>query len=676
MSRRSIIISIVIGLTLTVLLNAWCYFNDSVIRTEMMISSLLPATAYGGLVVFLFVVNPLIRKARRGITLKGKEIAMIFGILLIACGIPGWGFTQMLTNMVMTPHHDQMTNASWKSENVLAYAPQEMLCDADGQDGADAVNGFVTGLATGDSHINPFRDIPWRAWVRPMKFWLPLSISFLVAVMGLAAVLNRQWSDHEQLPYPIVQFISSMFPDEEGGLSAIFKNKLFIAGFTLSFLILLDNYLCRWFPDSFIPIRLRYDFTPAMKILPIMVKGKGAMLFSPTVIMTVVGLAYFLPSDVSLSMWLAPWLYCLVAGIFATYGIELRSGKMMALSHELFIFSGGYFAIMLMIAYTGRHFYWNTLKRSLGFKSGEDIPEYTVLGMRLFLLGALLFIVQMRLVGVPLLLGAFYAMFAFMVYVVVSRILAETGAYDVGTFVYPCVLLWGIFGASFLGPSIMVTLFIISTVFLGAPGWCVMPFANQAFKLSEGTHDAKAPGRMLKWGTVAMLLAIAVSIPCTVYWQYDKGNIMNSWPHASAIYPFANTVDIVHTLKLQGFTEMAKPGTGLGALANLRPSFPHIMSFVLAAALALLVAFGRLKYTWWPIHPMVFIFLGSGAGMLMSFSFGLGFAIKTLVTKYGGGRMYQEFKPAMIGLVAGMLTGRFIPVLIGTIYYFTTGKTI
>jgi hypothetical protein len=174
-----------------------------------------------------------------------------------------------------------MTNASWKSENVIAYAPQEMLCDADGQEGADAVNGFVTGLATGDSHINPFRDIPWRAWVRPMKFWLPLSISFLVAVMGLAAVLNRQWSDHEQLPYPIVQFISSMFPDEEGGLSAIFKNKLFIAGFTLSFLILLDNYLCRWFPDSFIPIRLRYDFTPAMKILPIMVKGKGAMLFSP-----------------------------------------------------------------------------------------------------------------------------------------------------------------------------------------------------------------------------------------------------------------------------------------------------------------------------------------------------------------------------------------------------------
>ena len=121
---------------------------------------------------------------------------------------------------------------------------------------------------------------------------------------------------------------------------------------------------------------------------------------------------------------------------------------------------------------------------------------------------------------------------------------------------------------------------------------------------------------------------------------------------------------------------MAKPRPWLGGLANLRPSVPHLFSFALTAVLALLVAFGRLKYTWWPIHPMVFIFLGSGAGMLMSFSFGLGFAIKALVTKYGGGKMYQECKPAMVGLVAGTLTGEFIPMLVGTIYYFSTGKTI
>ena len=676
MSRRSIIISIAIGLFLTILLSTWCYFNDSVIRSGLMISSLLPPIAYGGLVIFLLVLNPLLRRVRKGIALKGHEVAIILGIFLIACGIPGWGLTQMLTSQVMFPHHDQLTNASWKSENVIAYAPEEMLCDADGQEGADAVNGFVTGLATGDRHINPFSDIPWSAWGRPMRFWLPLCISFLVAIMGLAAVLNRQWSDHEQLPYPIVQFVSSMFPDEEGGLSQIFRNKLFIIGFSVAFLILLDNYLCRWFPDAFIPIKLRYDFSPAMKLLPIIIKGKGAMLFYPTVIMSVVGLAYFLPSDVSLSMWFAPWLYCLVAGIFATYGIELRSGKMMALSHEMFIFSGGYFAIMLMIAYTGRHFYWNTLKRSLGFKGGDDVPEYTVLGMRLFLIGALLFIIQLRLVGVPMLLGTIYAVFAFMVYIVVSRILAETGGYNIGTFVYPCVILWGMFGASFLGPGILVTLFMVSTVFLAAPGWCLMPFANQAFKLAEVTKDEKAPGRMLKWGIIAMLLAMAVSIPCTMYWQYDKGAMISSWPHTSSVYPFANTVEIVHTLKLQGFTEMAKPGTGLGGFANLRPSGPHIFSFVLTMVLALLVGFGRLKYTWWPIHPMVFIFLGSGAGMLMSFSFGLGFAIKALVTKYGGGRMYQECKPAMVGLVAGTLTGEFIPMLVGTIYYFSTGKTI
>jgi len=61
--------------------------------------------------------------------------------------------------------------------------------------------------------------------------------------------------------------------------------------------------------------------------------------------------------------------------------------------------------------------------------------------------------------------------------------------------------------------------------------------------------------------------------------------------------------------------------------------------------------------------------------MLMAFSFGIGWAIKALVSKYGGGHMYQRLKPLMIGLIAGSMVAKFLPMIIGTVYYLITGHS-
>ncbi len=109
---------------------------------------------------------------------------------------------------------------------------------------------------------------------------------------------------------------------------------------------------------------------------------------------------------------------------------------------------------------------------------------------------------------------------------------------------------------------------------------------------------------------------------------------------------------------------------------NMSPYWNCIMTFLISTGLALLVAFGRLKWTWWPLHPVIFIFYGGHQGMLMSFSFGLGFFLKWIFTKYGGGRVYQRSKPLFIGLIAGTLMGQFIPMIVGTLYYVFTGQTV
>ena len=362
-----------------------CYFNDTVIRAGMMVSTLMPIVAYGSLVLFVLAVNPLLIRFRRGAALRGPEAAMILVLFLLACGIPGWGLVQLFPGTVMFPHHDARITPGWQEENILAVAPPQMLADVS-KDESRALDGYVTGLAEGDQHISPLA-VPWNAWRRTFLFWGPLAVSMLIAVLGLAAVFHRQWSRHEQLPYPIPVFAHALLPDPSGKANPIFRNTLFWVGFLLSFLILMNNYMHRWWPQAVIPIPLRLNFSPLMKLFPLLVKGKGWLLFYPQILFPVVGLAYFLPSDVSASMCIAPFAYCLIGGIFAGYGIELRAGKMMALSIEPFIFAGGYFAILMMLLYTGRHYYWSTLRAGFGLpvRSGcmplpSEFPQGKLLG--------------------------------------------------------------------------------------------------------------------------------------------------------------------------------------------------------------------------------------------------------------------------------------------------------
>jgi hypothetical protein len=279
--------------------------------------------------------------------------------------------------------------------------------------------------------------------------------------------------------------------------------------------------------------------------------------------------------------------------------------------------------------------------------------------------------VQLTLVGIDWYLAAIYTFFLLMIHIVVSRSIAETGAFHVGTFVYPGIMLWGMFGAQALGPSTLVALFLVCTMFAAAPGWCPMPFIAQALKVADLSQVRL--GSTVRWGTAVIVITLAVAVPATIYWQYDRGSPNAGWPRSSSRYSFENGMEIVNKLKAQGMLETASSAKGLGRLRHVQPSGGHLMAFAITALLAVAVGIGRLRFANWPLHPVMFLFLGGYQGMLMSFSYGLGWLIKTGVTKYGGGKLYHTLKPLMIGLIAGSMMGSFLPMLIGIVYYFVTG---
>ena len=78
----------------------------------------------------------------------------------------------------------------------------------------------------------------------------------------------------------------------------------------------------------------------------------------------------------------------------------------------------------------------------------------------------------------------------------------------------------------------------------------------------------------------------------------------------------------------------------------------------------------------WPIHPIVFVFLSGGQAMHMAFSFLAGWLVKSLVVRYGGGRLYERLKPLMVGIIAGALASGLVRMIVGLSYYAVIGHGI
>jgi len=668
MTRRSAALAL-LG---AAVISGFCYFNDCVIRQGMLIPHLMPVVVYGGLVFFLLFINPILKRLGAKWVLSGRELAVIVALVLASCAVPSWGLIQCLPTSIMMPHHFARLRPAWSQGKIIERAPERMLPDVSVNED-HALNGYVVGLGEGDRHIAPW-DVPWYAWGRTLCFWIPLLVTMLVAMLGLALVFHRQWIHHEQLPYPISIFAHALLPGQGDARSPVFRTRLFWVGSLVVFLIHMNNYACKWWPQVFIPFRLYLDFTPLAQLTPTLMKGQGWLLLRPHILFSVVGLAYFIPSDVSFSMAVVPFIFCYVFGFLTSYGIVLRTGDHLSTKIEAFIFTGGYLGILLMLVYTGRHYYWNVLRRALRRSEVEEQVEgYAVWGMRAFLAGTLLFIVQLVVVGLDWQVAVLYTGLALMIFIVVSRTIAETGAFHIGSEIFPAAILMGFFGSAALGLKSMIIMFLVSVVILPAPGWAPMPFVVQSLKLAE--LSKLKISRTAGWTLVTLLLCVAIAVPVTIYWQYDRGAPGTGWPRMVSSFPFENAVKIQHKLEAQGTLELSDSLRGWRRFAHMSPTPSCVIAFFIALGLALGIGLCRLRFARWPIHPVVFVFLGGYQAKLMSGSFLLGWLIKTLINKYGGADLYQRLKPLMFGIIAGDMFARLVPMVAGTIYYAATGRS-
>ena len=145
----------------------------------------------------------------------------------------------------------------------------------------------------------------------------------------------------------------------------------------------------------------------------------------------------------------------------------------------------------------------------------------------------------------------------------------------------------------------------------------------------------------------ALLFVLAVAIPAFLLTMYLPG-----------VMQMPNQGEISFT---RGYFEQL-------AARLQAPENPSTIQYLATAAGIVIVgalAWLRINFVWWPIHPLGFIMATSWSSLNLWFSLFLGWLCKLLTIRYSGLRGYVLLRPLFLGLVMGDVLGAVLWQIVG-----------
>ena len=527
--------------------------------------------------------------------------------------------------------------------------------------------GFVQGLSIGDRSV-PLAELPWRPWLTVMAWWGPLILLVLACSVSLGLVLHRQWSRHEQIGYPLAGVATALIETTHRSLVPdILRNRLFWWGAVPVLLLHLLN-VTSLYDRSHVPrIDLSWSIGWELRSLfPILNHVGDPRATWGQLYFMVVGLAYFVSAEIGLSMGLSSIaLLLLNVQVYAMTGgtVDAEASR-----------GGAYFAYAAILLYGGRTYYLAVLRKALrpGRLAEED--REPVWAARIFLAAFAGFVALLAgPFGIDWFIALLFALTVMVLFLVISRIICESGVPFMQAAWYPGTLLASTLGVGALGGVPLVMACYLSPILAYDPREALLPYVQNGLRIAENTGVRRTPLAWLGFGAIAIALVV-----CFVSWTkgiYQDGSYFDG---------DASRVPAAHLeVATRGLTQLTDTGQldaansthGLAKLTMIS-SLGHerALTWFLFGAAAV-VAFSVLRFTctWWPLHPVMLLVWDSYAGGTLWPSFLLGWAVKCLIVRFGGGTVYLRLKPLFLGIVIGELLAIGGVLVLGWTYWLSTG---
>jgi hypothetical protein len=663
--------AILLGLGGAALVAGYANFNDYVVRPGVMIAGdQMPILPLALILLVGAAWNPLAGRLWRRLQFSGRELTVALVVMLVSVWLPGYGVYRALVPGLVRPWTHEPQHPDWQKEQTLERMPDHLFPLA--HDRRDpryvAVYGeFETGTQ-GHRRRLPAAAVPWWPWLDVMAYWAPLLLLVAIMVGALAILMHRQWSRHEQIPYPLASVYASLIPAPGEGVPSVLRSRLFWFGALLPIIVNGDRWLCvalhvaPWIWHGF------WFNADIDQVFPVLQKigwnGVGWFRFAG------MGLAYFVASEIGFSV---AFTYMIFGVIAAQY--YLASGDVMTGRDHQDTITGAYIAYGAVLLYSGRTYYRAAFARAFRRLRADEDPTAPWAARVLILASVATVWLLTAGFGFDWFIACLYVLALLLFFLVVARVVSETGIPFLQAEMDISFTLVNTLGATLIGPGSLTAMYWLGAILCQEQSTCVslMPFAANSLKLAERTNvglRAVVPAAL-----IGIVLALVIGFAAQIYGTYAFGG------HRDGTSPddrIARATALITELDETGRLESAETTHGLAKLALLPENVGNGRHFGFLAFGAIGVIALFLVRSRWPgflLHPLIFVLWESWPAQVLWFPFLVGWVAKTCVVKYGGGKGYQAGKPFFLGLILGDVMSAAFIIVANLIIYLVNGTS-
>ena len=607
-----------IGAVLSFFISVFAPYATLMIKGSQMAENFATTGAMLMFFILVFVVHTILKAIRRDLGFSRSELVTIYTMMIVACAIPTMGLTANLLPVMSgvfyyaTPENDWANLIQPHIARWIAPENPEWV-----------VKYFYEGLPKGEA-------IPWGAWIKPLLAWLPFLMAVYVVMIAMMTILRKQWVERERLLFPLVRLPLEMIEEDEKGalLNPFFRNKLMWMGFAIPFLIGAWNGLHPYFHFIY-PINLAW-------YLPIL---RRTTTLSFKVIFPIVGFSYLVNLNVAFSLWLFSILGNVQTGIMRMIGWSIGPREAYCASSPSVSYQamGAMIVLVLSGLWMARGHLKDVLRKAYRKETPvDDLGEMMSYRMAVgsLLAGGLVIVGWLEMVGLNWVFTLIFLFAAFVLFIGLTRIVAEGGIAYAKSPLIPQMFLTYAVGSSTLGP---VGLAALASTFVWSADikTFVMASVANGLRLADTTRRNQRP---LFWAVLAAILVSMVgSVWITLKLGYTYGGInLSGWY-------FGGCPRVPYEIMERLLLNPVSIDIRRWLFAGIGAAFMGFLMFM------------SHHFLWWPLHPLGFPVGNTLPLMHTWFSIFLAWLLKGVILRYGGPKLYKKVRPFFLGLIVGHL---------------------
>ncbi|MCS6860058.1 MAG: hypothetical protein NZT92_07050 [Abditibacteriales bacterium] len=614
--------SIVLGLLL-IPLN--CYWVTVVeVRWYTLDGSCLPLFVTPLFMLFaVTVLNLAMQRWRARWALTQGELRVVYIMLVMSSTLNGHDMIQNLFGSIAHAYQFNTPANQW-SALFFDYLPRWLLMGE-----ADALKAFY------DGGRSIYSLAALRPWLVPLGNWAVIVLAMILVMLCLNILLRRQWTEKEKLGFPLIQLPLQLTMG--GGEGTLFRNRMMWAGFAVAGSIVLMNGLHVLYPQvPYLAIIKQYDLRQHITERPWTAIRRMTISMYPFAI----GLAFFLPTDLSFSCWFFYVLRMAEEVLGAMFGWEKAKGFPYFNQQA----SGAWLALALIALWGCRRVFreaWQTAWQHRVKGVTPNNPQPATLNPEVRILrwafvglgfGTALLVGITMLAGMSLWVAVLFYAIYFLLALAITRVRAELGTPHEIYFVNPQRILVETLGTQTLGVR---NLTVLSVFYWFNRCYRCHPMPNQmeAFKIGEQSR--------METGKLIGVIALATI----------AGLLFSYWANLHVCYTQGATAKCVGFKRWVGHESFANLQTWINA--PVQPEATNLGFIAVGFLLTLGLKALRSHFTALPFHPAGYGLAVSFAMDYFWFAFFISWLIKIAVLRYGSLKTHKKAISFMLGMILG-----------------------